>query len=96
MMLSKYWVRNLFTKIPMVLRVLVAAGGISMMIPGTLTDVIGISVVAAITAFQFVLRKRQQAKGTAPELVAASEEAEMVLAESVEEAADELEAADEA
>ena len=87
---------NLFTKIPMVLRVLVAAGGISMMIPGTLTDVIGISVVAAITAFQFVLRKRQQAKGTAPELVAASEEAEMVLAESVEEAADELEAADEA
>ena len=49
---------NLFCKINPVFRVLFAAGGIMMMVPGTLTDIIGIAVVAAITVIQYLMRKR--------------------------------------
>jgi len=39
-------------KIPLVLRFALAAGGLCMMIPGTLTDLIGLGVIAAIAVFQ--------------------------------------------
>ena len=49
---------NLFCKINPVFRILMAAGGIMMMVPGTLTDVVGVAVVVAITVVQFLMRKR--------------------------------------
>ena len=55
---------NLFCKINPIFRILLAAGGICMMIPGTLTDVIGIAVVAAITVVQYLIRKRSQTPTT--------------------------------
>ena len=42
----------LFKKIPMVLRIALVAGGLCAMIPGTLTDIIGIAILAAVVAFQ--------------------------------------------
>ena len=51
---------NLFCKVNPVFRLLLAAGGIMMMVPGTLTDVIGVAVIAAISVLQYLLRKRQQ------------------------------------
>ena len=56
---------NLFCKINPVFRILLVAGGIMMMVPGTLTDVIGVAVVAAIVVMQYLLNKRQQ-KPSAP------------------------------
>ncbi|MBQ6391406.1 MAG: TRAP transporter permease [Eggerthellaceae bacterium] len=49
---------NLFCKINPVFRILFAVGGILMMVPGTMTDLIGIALVAVITILQFLLRKR--------------------------------------
>ena len=49
---------NLFCKINPVLRVLLAGGGICMMVPGTLTDIIGVAIIAVIFVVQFLLRKR--------------------------------------
>jgi len=48
----------LFKSINPVFRVILAAGGLCMMIPGTLTDVIGLAAVAAVVAFQFLSAKR--------------------------------------
>jgi len=45
-------------RIPMILRVVLAAGGLAMMIPGTLTDVIGLPVVGAVILLQH-LRARK-------------------------------------
>ena len=42
----------LYRSIHPLLRVAIAAGGLCMMIPGTLTDVIGLVVVAAVVLFQ--------------------------------------------
>ena len=57
-----------------------------MMIPGTLTDLVGIAIVAAITVFQYLLRKRQQAKGEVvpAEAAVAAEELEAAEADSPE------------
>ena len=49
---------NLFTKINPVFRLLFAAGGLLMMVPDTLTDVVGIAIIAALVGIQYVLRKR--------------------------------------
>ena len=49
----------LYKKIPLVLRIAILAGGLCLMIPGTLTDIIGIAVVAAVVAFQKISSKRQ-------------------------------------
>ena len=49
---------HLFRKIPVVLRLALVAGGLGMMVPGTLTDVIGLAVVAAIVIFQFISNKK--------------------------------------
>ena len=43
----------------MVLRLVLIAGGLSMMIPGTLTDVIGLVVVFAICLLQYIIFKRK-------------------------------------
>ena len=51
---------NLFTKINPVFRILLAAGGICMMVPDTLTDIIGIALIVAIFVVQYMLRKRMQ------------------------------------
>ncbi|MDO4805273.1 MAG: TRAP transporter permease [Lachnospiraceae bacterium] len=42
----------LYKDIPIVLRILLVAGGISMMVPGTLTDVIGLAALAAVILYQ--------------------------------------------
>ena len=55
---------NLFCKINPVFRVLMAAGGLCMMVPGTLTDIIGVAVVAAIVVVQFLLSKRSNTPAT--------------------------------
>ncbi|MCQ2519999.1 MAG: TRAP transporter permease [Lachnospiraceae bacterium] len=52
----------LFKQIPVVLRLILAAGGLCMMIPGTLTDVIGLCVVGGITAMLFVASRKTAAK----------------------------------
>ena len=47
----------LFRRIPALFRLVLAAGGIAMMIPGTLTDVVGLAVVAAVVIFQYMTAK---------------------------------------
>ncbi|MCQ2430024.1 MAG: TRAP transporter permease [Clostridia bacterium] len=48
----------LFKEIPIPLRVLLAAGGLCMMIPGWLTDVIGFAVALLIIVFQYAMFKK--------------------------------------
>ncbi len=48
----------LMCKIPAVLRILLAGGGLAMMIPGTLTDVIGIVILGSVILYQYLSRKR--------------------------------------
>ena len=57
---------NLFTRIPVVLRVVLVAGGIAMMVPDTLTDIIGIAVIVVISVLQFLLAKRKKGTPAAP------------------------------
>ncbi len=45
-------------KIPVVLRIALAAGGICMMIPETWTDLIGLGVIAAIVVYQYLSAKK--------------------------------------
>ena len=45
-------------KIPVVLRVILAAGGLCMMIPGTLTDVIGLAIVVIVVVYQRLSSRR--------------------------------------
>ena len=45
-------------KIPAVLRLALAAGGICMMIPETWTDLIGLAVIAAVVAYQYLSAKK--------------------------------------
>ena len=52
---------HLGAKINVVFRLALAAGGLCMMIPGTVSDLIGLAVIAAITVFQISLGKKQQA-----------------------------------
>ena len=49
--LNGFWM----AKIPMVVRLIMIAGGLCMMIPGTLTDIIGVVVFAAALVFQRTL-----------------------------------------
>ena len=51
----------LFKKIPLVLRIVILAGGLALMYPSTLTDIIGIVVVGAVVALQLLLSKRSAA-----------------------------------
>ena len=49
---------HLFTKIPVVLRLLLAAAGICMMIPETTTDVIGLMVLVGVVVYQYLRSKK--------------------------------------
>ena len=51
---------HLFRKIPWPLRVIVAAGGIAMMIPGTWSDLVGLGVVALVVVFQYFTSKKEK------------------------------------
>lgn len=53
---------HMFKHIPTVFRLLLVAGGLCMMIPGTLTDIIGLAVVGAIVVIQYMLSKKQTAQ----------------------------------
>ena len=48
----------LYKKIHPVLRIVLAIGGLGMMIPGTLTDVVGLVLVAAVVAYQKISAKK--------------------------------------
>ena len=52
---------HLFRKIPVLLRLAIIAGGLLMMVPGNLTDLGGLAVVAAIVAFQYLRNKGAKA-----------------------------------
>ncbi len=57
----------LYRRIPMVLRLALVAGGLCMMIPGTLTDILGLVFVAAIIVLQRTAAKKEQAAGICKE-----------------------------
>ncbi len=49
---------HLYKKVPWYLRLLLVAGGLGMMIPGTLTDVVGLALVALVIVVQYWSAKR--------------------------------------
>ena len=49
---------HLYCKVPVVLRLVLIAGGLCMMIPGLLTDVIGLVVMAAVVVYQYTHGKK--------------------------------------
>ena len=49
---------HLFRRVPVALRLALAAGGLGMMIPGALTDVIGLAVVALVVAYQCLMNRK--------------------------------------
>ena len=51
----------LYRPINPLFRVLIAVGGLCMMIPGTLTDVVGLAAVAAVVVFQRMGTKKSAA-----------------------------------
>ena len=51
---------NLFTKINPVFRILFAAAGISMMVPETISDLVGIAVIIVLTVIQYLLGKKNR------------------------------------
>ena len=52
---------HLFRPIPMLLRLAICAGGLMMMVPGALTDAIGIALVGGVFAFQYFGARKVQA-----------------------------------
>ena len=51
----------LYKKVHPVLRIVLAIGGLGMMIPGTLTDVAGLALVAVVVVVQYLSAKREKA-----------------------------------
>ena len=49
---------HLIRRIPLLLRLLLAVGGLCMMIPGWLTDLAGLVIMAAVIVFQYVKSKK--------------------------------------
>ena len=49
---------HFYCKVPVVLRLVLIAGGLCMMIPGLLTDVIGLVVLAAVVVYQYTHAKK--------------------------------------
>ena len=49
---------HLYKKVHWALRIVLAVGGLGMMIPGTLTDVVGLVLVAAVIAYQKISAKK--------------------------------------
>ena len=52
---------HLYKKVPWYFRLLLVAGGLCMMIPGTLTDVVGLALVALVIVVQYWSAKREKA-----------------------------------
>ena len=52
---------HLFHRIPVVLRLVLVAGGLCMMVPETLTDIVGFAAVAAVVIYQYVSNKKHTA-----------------------------------
>ena len=52
---------HFFCRIPALLRLVLAGAGLCMMIPGALTDVIGLVVMVLVLVFQYFLAKKQKA-----------------------------------
>ena len=52
---------HLFRKVPVVLRLVLVAGGLCMMVPETLTDIVGFAAVAAVVVLQYMSHKRHAA-----------------------------------
>ena len=48
----------LYSKINPLLRVALVAGGLGMMVPGTITDVVGLVLVVAVVVYQRMMAKR--------------------------------------
>ena len=61
---------HLFVKINPIFRILLVAAGLCMMAPDTLTDIIGVAVIAIIVVIQFFLRKRSQTPAAPAEAAA--------------------------
>ena len=53
---------HLFTKINPLFRIALVAGGLCMMVPGTMTDIVGVALVAGIVVVQFMMGKKEAAK----------------------------------
>ena len=51
---------NLFTKINPVFRILFAVAGISMMVPETISDLVGIAAIIVLTVIQYLLGKKNR------------------------------------
>jgi len=51
---------HLFVKINPFFRILLIGGGLCMMAPDSLTDIIGVAIIIVIVAIQYLLRKRSQ------------------------------------
>ena len=52
---------HLYKKVAWYFRLLLVVGGLGMMIPGTLTDVVGLALVAVVVAVQYLSAKREKA-----------------------------------
>ena len=52
---------HLFTKINPLFRILLVVGGLSMMVPGTVTDIVGVVLVVGIIVVQRMLGKKAAA-----------------------------------
>ena len=62
-----------FRKLPVLFRILLALGGLGMMIPGTVTDVIGLVLMVGICIFEYAAAKRhKKAVAAAAEVTPAS------------------------
>ena len=48
----------LYRSVNWLFRILLVAGGLCMMVPGTLTDVIGLAIIVAVILYQRVSTKR--------------------------------------
>ena len=52
---------HLYKKVAWYFRLLLVVGGLGMMIPGTLTDVVGLALVAVVVVVQYLSAKREKA-----------------------------------
>ena len=49
---------HVFRRVPVVLRLALAAGGLGMMIPGAVTDLVGLAIVAVVLVYQYLGSKK--------------------------------------
>ena len=50
----------IFRRIPVIFRLILAAGGLGMLVPGLLTDIVGLALVAAICLVEYFTAKRER------------------------------------